>query len=342
MTCPLLQKSRYNIAVIGATGRIGREIVRALEEYHFPVNTIALIASKKSQGKTLAFGKELLRVVSLEGFDFREVDITIFAAGPRLAAKYIVDIVQQSGGVVVDCSSHFNLDVDVPLIVSEVNWDKNGICKLGIIASPNSIVTQIAIALKPLHDYARIKRVVVSTYQSVSSNGKEAMDELYNQTRERFFGGVLEARVLPHPIVFNLIPQIGQFDEDGYTEEELSIAHELPKVFGYDIAVTATCVMVPTFVGHGVSLNIEFESAVSQEIAKEILALAPSVILSDASSNDIYTTLSECVGIPAVFVSKVRKDYSSINGLNMWLVADNMYKGMALNVVQIVQKLIAF
>jgi aspartate-semialdehyde dehydrogenase len=327
--------------VVGATGNVGREMLNILAEREFPCDEIAAVASSRSQGTEIEFGEtgRMLKVQNVDNFDFTGWDIALFAAGsgptqvhaPRAAA---------AGCVVIDNSSLYRMDPDVPLIVPEVNPDAiDGYTAKNIIANPNCSTAQMVVALKPLHDAAKIKRVVVSTYQSVSGAGKEGMDELFEQSRAIFVGDPVEPRKFTKQIAFNVIPHIDVFLDDGSTKEEWKMVAETKKILDPKVKVTATCVRVPVFIGHSESLNIEFENEISAEEAQNILREAPGVMLIDKRENGGYVTPVECVGDFATFVSRVREDSTIDNGLNIWCVSDNLRKGAALNAVQIAELL---
>ena len=331
----------YRVVVVGATGNVGREMLNILAEREFPCDEIAALASSRSQGTEIEFGEtgKMLKVQNVDNFDFTGWDIALFAAGsgptqvhaPRAAA---------AGCVVIDNSSLYRMDPDVPLIVPEVNPDAiDGYTAKNIIANPNCSTAQMVVALKPLHDAAKIKRVVVSTYQSVSGAGKEGMDELFEQSRAIFVGDPVEPKKFTKQIAFNVIPHIDVFLDDGSTKEEWKMVAETKKILDPKVKVTATCVRVPVFIGHSESLNIEFENEISAEEAQNILREAPGVMLIDKRENGGYVTPVECVGDFATFVSRVREDSTIDNGLNIWCVSDNLRKGAALNAVQIAELL---
>jgi aspartate-semialdehyde dehydrogenase len=331
----------YRVVVVGATGNVGREMLNILAEREFPCDEIAALASSRSQGTEIEFGEtgKMLKVQNVDNFDFTGWDIALFAAGsgptqihaPRAAA---------AGCVVIDNSSLYRMDPDVPLIVPEVNPDAiDGYTARNIIANPNCSTAQMVVALKPLHDAAKIKRVVVSTYQSVSGAGKEGMDELFEQSRAIFVGDPVEPKKFTKQIAFNVIPHIDVFLDDGSTKEEWKMVAETKKILDPKVKVTATCVRVPVFIGHSESLNIEFENEISAEEAQNILREAPGVMLIDKRENGGYVTPVECVGDFATFVSRVREDSTIDNGLNIWCVSDNLRKGAALNAVQIAELL---
>ncbi|MEO6249003.1 MAG: aspartate-semialdehyde dehydrogenase [Sphingomicrobium sp.] len=331
----------YRVVVVGATGNVGREILNILAEREFPADEVAAVASSRSQGTMIDFGdsgKEL-KVQNIENFDFSGWDMALFAAGSDVSKIY-APISAKAGCVVIDNSSLYRMDPDVPLIVPEVNPNAiSGYAKRNIIANPNCSTAQMVVALKPLHDAAGIKRVVVSTYQSVSGAGKEGMDELFEQSRNIFVGDPAEAKKFTKQIAFNVIPHIDVFLDDGSTKEEWKMVVETKKILDPKIKVTATCVRVPVFVGHSESINIEFEREISAEEAQKILRESPGVMLVDKREDGGYVTPIECVGDYATFVSRVREDPTIENGLNIWVVSDNLRKGAALNAVQIAELL---
>ncbi len=328
------------IAVVGATGNVGREILNILDERMFPCEEVVALASRKSIGRELSYGDKLLKVKDLETYDFSGTDIALFSAGSKISEKY-GPIAAKSGTVVIDNSSFWRYHDDVPLIVPEVNPDAiKDFKKRGIIANPNCSTAQLVVVLKPLHDIAKITRVVVSTYQSVSGAGNAAMEELFNQTKGIFVNQAPELENFTRQIAFNVIPHIDVFMDDGYTKEEWKMLSETKKIVDKSIKLTATCVRVPVFVGHSEAVNIEFEKSISPEKAKSILRKAPGVMLVDDPEEEKYITPLECVGEYATFVSRVRVDSTVKNGLSMWVVSDNLRKGAALNAVQIAELLI--
>jgi aspartate-semialdehyde dehydrogenase len=331
----------YRVAVVGATGNVGREMLNILAERAFPIDEIAALASSRSQGSEIEFGEtgQMLKVQNVDNFDFTGWDMALFAAGsgptkihaPRAAA---------AGCVVIDNSSLYRMDPDVPLIVPEVNPDAiDGYKVRNIIANPNCSTAQLVVALKPLHDRAKIKRVVVATYQSVSGAGKEGMDELFEQSRGIFVGDQVEPRKFTKQIAFNVIPHIDVFLDDGSTKEEWKMVVETKKILDPKIKVVATCVRVPVFVGHSEAVNIEFEEEISATEAQDILRESPGVMLIDKREDGGYVTPVECVGDYATFVSRVREDSTVDSGLTLWCVSDNLRKGAALNAVQIAELL---
>ncbi len=330
----------YRIAVVGATGNVGREMLNILAEREFPVDEIVALASRKSLGTDCSFGDKTLRTLDLDTFDFAGWDIAFFAIGSEPTKKY-APIAAKAGCVVIDNSSLYRYDPDVPLIVPEVNPDAiEGYAKKNIIANPNCSTAQMVVALKPLHDRARIKRVVVSTYQSVSGTGKEAMDELWNQTKGMYVPGQEVApSVYPKQIAFNVIPHIDSFMDDGQTREEWKMVAETKKILDPKIKLTATCVRVPVFVGHSEAINIEFEDDLDEAEAREILRESPGILVVDKREAGGYITPVDCVGDYATYVSRIRQDPTIDNGLNIWVVSDNLRKGAALNAVQIAELL---
>ena len=329
----------YRVAVVGATGNVGREMMVILEELAFPVDEIYAVASRKSIGMEVNFGDKVLYAQALDQFDFSKIDIVLMSAGGKVSREWSEKI-GKAGPVVIDNSSAWRMDPDVPLIVPEVNPDALSLLRRkNIIANPNCSTMQLVVALKPLHDVARIKRVVVSTYQSVSGAGKEGMDELWNQTKAVFVLGPSEPKKFPKQIAFNVIPFIGAFEDDGYTDEEAKMWNETHKILDPSIKLTVTCVRVPVFVGHSESVNIEFETPLDEDEARDILRNAPGVVVIDKRDETGYITPKEAQGEFGVYVSRIRNDPTIENGLNMWVVSDNLRKGAALNAVQIAQLL---
>ena len=331
----------YRVAVAGATGNVGREILNILAEREFPCDEIVPLASQRSVGMELEYGDtgRMLKVKNLEHFDFAGFDIALFAAGSE-ATKIHAPRAAAAGCVVIDNSSLYRMDPDVPLIVPEVNPDAiDGYTARNIIANPNCSTAQMVVALKPLHDAATIKRVVVSTYQSTSGAGKAGMDELFSQSRGIFVGDSVEVHKFTKQIAFNVIPHIDVFLDDGFTKEEWKMVVETKKILDPKIKVVATCVRVPVFVGHSEAINIEFENEISAEQAQDILREAPGVMLVDKREDGGYVTPVECVGDGATYVSRVREDPTVDSGLVLWCVADNLRKGAALNAVQIAELL---
>ncbi|SDX91068.1 aspartate-semialdehyde dehydrogenase [Citreimonas salinaria] len=328
----------YRIVVAGATGNVGREMLNILHEREFPVDEIAVLASRRSLGTEVSFGDRTLKTQDLATFDFTGWDIALFAIGSD-ATKEFAPKAAKAGCVVIDNSSLYRYDPDVPLVVPEVNADAvMGYSKKNIIANPNCSTAQMVVALKPLHDRARIKRVVVSTYQSVSGAGKEGMDELWDQTKA-VYNPVTEVppKKFQKQIAFNVIPHIDVFLEDGSTKEEWKMVAETKKILDKSIKVTATCVRVPVFVGHGESINIETEEFLDEDEARDILRESPGIMVVDKREDGGYVTPIDCVGDYATFISRIRQDSTIDNGLNFWCVSDNLRKGAALNAVQIAE-----
>jgi aspartate-semialdehyde dehydrogenase len=332
----------YKVAVVGATGNVGREILNIMSERRFPADEVVALASAASRGNQVSYGDNgTLDVEDLATFDFEGVDLGLFSPGSKVSAEH-APRAAAAGCIVIDNTSQFRMDPDVPLIVPEVNPDAlGGYRERNIIANPNCSTIQMVVALKPLHDLARIKRVVVATYQSVSGAGKKAMDELYDQTRKVFFHETPEPDVFTRRIAFNVIPHIDAFLEDGSTKEEQKMVRETQKILDPDILVSATCVRVPVFVGHAEAVNVEFETPVDVDEAREVLAQAPNISVIDDPSDNEYVTPVECVGDYEVFVSRMRQDTTVPYGLNMWVVSDNLRKGAAFNAVQIAEMLVA-
>ena len=331
----------YRVVVVGATGNVGREMLATLAEREFPMDEVAAVASSRSTGTEIELGDtgKMLKCKNIEHFDFSGWDIALFSAGSGPAKEYAPKAAA-AGCVVIDNSSLYRMDPDVPLIVPEVNPDAiDGYSKRNIIANPNCSTAQMMVALKPLHDAATIKRVVVSTYQSVSGAGKEGMDELFEQSRAIFVGDSVEPRKFTKQIAFNVIPHIDVFMDDGSTKEEWKMVVETKKILDPKIKVNATCVRVPVFVGHSESINLEFEKDISAAEAMDILREAPGVMLVDKREDGGYVTPIECVGDGATFISRVREDPTVENGLSLWCVSDNLRKGAALNAVQIAELL---
>lgn len=326
-----------NVAVVGATGNVGQEMLAILEERLFPAKEIFALASRKSIGREVSYGDRTLKCRDLETFDFSKVDIALFAAGGSVAKEWAPKAAK-AGAIVIDNSSHFRMDPDVPLIVPEVNADAvAGATKKNIIANPNCSTAQLIVALKPLHDAATIKRVVVSTYQSTSGAGRDAMDELFNQTKGIFVNDNPTPAKFTKQIAFNVIPHIDVFMEDGFTKEEWKMTAETKKILDPRIKLTATCVRVPVFVGHAEAINVELEKPLSDDEAREIMRAAPGLLVIDKHEDGGYITPVECVGEFATFVSRIRVDPTIDNGLALWCVSDNLRKGAALNAVQIAE-----
>jgi len=329
----------YRVAVVGATGNVGREMLVILEELNFPVDEIHALASRKSMGMEANYGDKTLIVKDAAQFDFSTVDLVLMSVSGAYSKEWAPRI-GAAGPIVIDNSSAWRMDPDVPLIVPEVNPDDVSYAhRKNIIANPNCSTAQLVVALKPLHDISRIKRVVVSTYQSVSGAGKAGMDELWDQTKAVFMFGASEPKKFPKQIAFNVIPFIGAFDDDGYTNEESKMWNETHKMLDPEIALTVTCVRVPVMVGHSECVNIEFHSQMDEDEAREILRDAPGVMVVDKRDETGYITPKEAQGEFAVYVSRIRNDTTVDYGLNMWVVSDNLRKGAALNAVQIAELL---
>ncbi|TDK46818.1 aspartate-semialdehyde dehydrogenase [Antarcticimicrobium luteum] len=330
----------YRVVVAGATGNVGREMLNILAERQFPVDEIAALASRKSLGTEVSFGDKTIKTRDLDTFDFTGWDMALFAIGSDATKKYAPKAAA-AGCVVIDNSSLYRYDPDIPLIVPEVNPQAiHGYAKKNIIANPNCSTAQMVVALKPLHDRAGIKRVVVSTYQSVSGAGKEGMDELWDQTKAIYNPtSDVTARKFTKQIAFNVIPHIDVFMEDGSTKEEWKMVVETKKIIDPKIKVTATCVRVPVFVGHAEAINIEFEDHLDEDEARDILREAPGIMVIDKREDGGYVTPAECVGDFATFISRIRQDSTIDNGLNLWCVSDNLRKGAALNAIQIAELL---
>ncbi|RFC62607.1 aspartate-semialdehyde dehydrogenase [Fulvimarina endophytica] len=330
----------YKVAIAGATGNVGREMLSILAERNFPADSVVALASRRSIGQEVSFGDKTLKVKALEGYDFSDVDVCLMSAGGSVSKEMSPKIGAQ-GCIVIDNSSAWRYDQDVPLIVPEVNPDAiEGYSKKNIIANPNCSTAQLVVALKPLHDHAKIKRVVVSTYQSVSGAGKDGMDELFQQSRAVFVADPVEARKFTKRIAFNVIPHIDVFMEDGSTKEEWKVMAETKKMLDPKIKVTCTAVRVPVFVGHSEAVNIEFENPISADEAREILREAPGCLVVDKREDGGYVTPLESAGDDATFISRIREDQTLDNGLNIWVVSDNLRKGAALNTIQIAELLV--
>jgi len=331
----------YKVAVVGATGNVGREMLKTLAERNFPVREVVALASSRSAGKEVSYGDtKILRVQDLEKYDFRDTDIALFSPGSAVS-KIHAPRAAAAGCVVIDNTSHFRMETDIPLIVPEVNSDAlKDFRKRNIIANPNCSTIQMVVALKPLHDVAKIKRVVVSTYQSVSGAGKEGMDELFDQTKKLYSHEHQEPHKFSRRIAFNVIPHIDSFMDDGSTKEEWKMVQETKKILDASIEINATCVRVPVFVGHSESVNVEFEKPLSADAAREILQETDGVMVVDQPDDNGYATPVEIAGEDAVFVSRLRNDPTVKHGLSMWIVADNLRKGAALNAVQIAEELV--
>ena len=331
---------KYVIAVAGATGNVGLEILNILAEREFPVAHVDALASRRSQGKEVSFGDKILKVRAMEYYDWTQADIVFFACGSKATKEFVPKAVR-GGCVVIDNSSLYRMEEDIPLIVPEVNPEAlKGYKKRHIIANPNCSAVQLVVALKPLHDVAKIKRVVVSTYQSVSGAGHDATDELFTQTRGIFVNDPMVKQNFTKQIAFNVIPHIDDFMKDGSTREEWKIVSETQKILDMAIEITVTAVRVPVFIGHSESVNIEFEKPLSVTQARSILRDAEGILVIDKREDEGYITPVECVGEYATFVSRIRKDNTVKNGLNMWVVSDNLRKGAALNAVQIAEELV--
>jgi aspartate-semialdehyde dehydrogenase len=330
----------YRVAVAGATGAVGHQIFEALEETDFPVDDIVALASERSVGKEVSFGDKTLKVQDLAKFDFDGWDIGLFSPGGAVSAIH-APRAAEAGCVVIDNTSHFRMEPDIPLVVPEVNREAlAGFTNRNIIANPNCSTIQMVVALKPLHDIARIKRVVVATYQAAGGAGKAGMDELYYQTKGIYEMKDVQPKKFPKQIAFNVIPHIDVFMQDGSTKEEWKMVHETKKILDPEIQVVATCVRVPVLVGHSEAINIEFEEPIDIDQAYEALQDAPGILLLDRREDGGYATPIDCVGDPAVFVSRLREDTTVPYGLTMWVVSDNLRKGAAYNAVQIAQALV--
>jgi aspartate-semialdehyde dehydrogenase len=330
----------FKVAVVGATGNVGREMLGILAERSFPADEVIALASRKSMGVEVSYGDRTLKCKALDHYDFADVDICLMSAGSAVSKEWSPKIAAK-GAVVIDNSSCWRYDSDVPLVVPEVNPDAlAGFRKRGIIANPNCSTIQLVVALKPLHDHARIKRVVVSTYQSVSGAGKDAMDELFSQTKAVFTANDIQTKTFPKRIAFNVIPQIDVFMEDGFTKEEWKMVAETKKILDPKIKLVATCVRVPVFIGHSEAVNIELEEPLSVEEARQILARAPGIVVLDRREPGGYVTPYECAGEDATYISRIREDATVENGLVFWCVSDNLRKGAALNTIQIAETLI--
>jgi len=333
----------YKVAVVGATGNVGREVLQIMAERNFPTDEVVALASSRSVGREVSYGDDTdLKVKDLATYDFRGTDIVLSSPGAKVSSKYS-PIAAEAGAVVVDNTSHFRMEPDVPLVVPEVNPEAiAGYRKRGIIANPNCSTIQLMVALKPLHDLAKIHRVVVATYQSVSGAGKEAMDELFNQTRGIYVNEPTHTHQekFTKQIAFNVIPHIDIFMDDGSTKEEWKMVAETRKILDPDIKLTTTCVRCPVFIGHAEAVNIEFERSIDEDEAREALRNAPGITVIDHRADEGYVTPQECAGEDPVYVSRIRKDPTVDNGLNIWVVSDNLRKGAALNTVQIAEELI--
>jgi aspartate-semialdehyde dehydrogenase len=330
----------FKVAIAGATGNVGREMLSILEERGFPADEVVPLASRRSLGSEVSYGDRTLKVKALDGYDFSDTDICIMSAGGNVSKEWSPRIGRQ-GCVVIDNSSAFRYDQDVPLVVPEVNPDAiSDFSRKRIIANPNCSTAQLVVALKPLHDAATIRRVVVATYQSVSGAGKEAMDELFQQTRAVFVADPITAQKFTKRIAFNVIPHIDAFMEDGSTKEEWKMMAETKKILDPRIKLTATCVRVPVFIGHSEAVNIEFEKPITADEARDILREAPGCLVVDKHENGGYVTPIEAAGEDATYISRIREDVTLDNGLSLWIVSDNLRKGAALNAVQIAELLV--
>ena len=332
----------FRLAVVGATGNVGREFLTILAERDFPADDVVALASSSSVGREVSFGEDdVLKIQALDTFDFRGIDIVLSSPGSKVAAAF-APRAAKAGAIVIDNSSCFRMEPDVPLVVPEVNPEAIAqYKKRGIIASPNCSTIQMVVALKPLHDLARIKRIVVATYQSVSGAGRAAMDELFSQTRSVYVNDPMKPEQFTKQIAFNVIPHIDAFMDDGSTKEEWKMAVETRKILDPDIAVTATCVRVPVFIGHAEAVNVEFTRPLTEVRARGALQKAPGIIVLDHRADEGYVTPAEAAGDDAVYVSRIRRDPTVPHGLNFWCVADNLRKGAALNAVQIAEILVA-
>ena len=329
----------YRVAVVGATGNVGREMLNILEEVQFPIDRIHAIASRRSIGVEVSFGEKIIKCEDVEQFDFSTVDVVLMSVSGSFSKEWSPKI-GAAGPIVIDNSSAWRMDPDVPLVVPEVNPDDvTWAHRKNIIANPNCSTAQLVVALKPLHDRARIKRVVVSTYQSVSGAGKEGMDELFDQTKNVFVLGATPPKKFPKQIAFNVIPFIGSFNDDGYTDEEAQMWNETHTMLDPAIKLTVTCVRVPVMVGHSEAVNIEFHEPLDEDEARDLLRESPGLIVIDSRNDQGYMTPKEAQGEFPVYVSRIRNDTTVENGLNLWVVADNLRKGAALNAVQIAQLL---
>ncbi len=326
----------FKIAVVGATGNVGREMLSILAERAFPADEVVALASRRSQGSEVSYGDKILKTKTLDTYDFSDVDICLMSAGGEVSKEWSPKIAAQ-GAVVIDNSSAWRYDQDVPLVVPEVNAEALREIKKGIVANPNCSTAQLVVALKPLHDRATIKRVVVATYQSVSGAGKDGMDELDRQTKALYSLQDVQEKKFPKRIAFNLIPHIDTFMEDGYTKEEWKMMAETKKILDPKIKLTATCVRVPVFNSHSEAVNVEFENPITADEAREILRAAPGIMVVDKREPGGYITPHEAAGEDATYISRIREDITVENGLSFWCVSDNLRKGAALNAVQIAE-----
>jgi aspartate-semialdehyde dehydrogenase len=331
----------YKVAVVGATGNVGREILQTLYERNFPADQVVALASERSIGREVAYGDDkILKVLDLATYDFKGTDIALSSPGAKVSALHSPRAAA-AGCVVIDNTSHFRMDPDVPLVVPEVNPEAlRGFTKKRIVATPNCSTIQMVLALKPLHEAATIRRVVVSTYQSVSGAGKDAMDELFRQTRAIFVNDPVETEIFTKQIAFNVIPQIDAFMDSGDTKEEFKMVAETKKILDPKIKLTATCVRVPVFIGHSEAIWVEFENDMDERDARKILQKAPGVAVVDLREPGGYVTPVECAGEDKVFVSRIRQDPTVDNGISFWCVGDNLRKGAALNAVQIAETMV--
>jgi aspartate-semialdehyde dehydrogenase len=330
----------FKVAVVGATGNVGREMLSVLAERKFPASEVVALASSRSIGTEVSFGDRRLKVKALEHYDFRGTDICLMSAGSAVSKVWAPKIAAE-GALVIDNASYWRMDRAVPLVVPEVNAEAlEGGIKKGIVANPNCSIAGLVVALKPLHDFATIKRVVVATYQSVSGAGKEPMDELFRQTRAVFVADPIESKLFTKQIAFNVIPHIQDFLDSGYTNEEFKMMVEVQKILDPNIRLTATCVRVPVFIGHSEAVNVEFEKPITAEKARNLLREAPGVLVVDKREDGGYVTPVEAAGEDATYVSRIRKDPTVEHGLSLWVVSDNLRKGAALNAVQIAECLV--
>jgi len=332
----------FKVAVVGATGNVGRELLHILAEREFPIDEVVGLASARSVGTEVSFGEDdIVKVRDLDTYDFKGTDFVLSSAGAKISADF-VPRATRAGSIVIDNTSQFRMDPDVPLVIPEVNAHAlAGYAKRNIVANPNCSTIQMLVALKPLHDMAKITRIVVATYQSVSGAGKEAMDELFVQTRGIYVNDAMTREQFTKQIAFNVIPHIDVFMDDGMTKEEWKMMVETKKILDPAIKVTATCVRVPVFIGHAEAINVEFERPITADQARKALRAAPGVSVVDHRTDEGFVTPAECVGEDSVFVSRIREDQTVENGLNLWVVADNVRKGAALNAVQIAERLVA-
>ncbi|ANY79061.1 aspartate-semialdehyde dehydrogenase [Microvirga ossetica] len=326
----------FKIAVVGATGNVGREMLSILAERAFPADEVVALASRRSQGSEVSYGDKILKTKTLDTYDFSDVDLCLMSAGGEVSKEWSPKIAAQ-GAVVIDNSSAWRYDADVPLVVPEVNAEALRDIRKGIVANPNCSTAQLVVALKPLHDAATIKRVVVATYQSVSGAGKDGMDELDRQTKALYSLQDVQEKKFPKRIAFNLIPHIDVFMEDGYTKEEWKMMVETKKILDPKIKLTATCVRVPVFISHSEAVNVEFEKPITADEARNILRAAPGIMVVDKREPGGYITPHEAAGEDATYISRIREDITVENGLSFWCVSDNLRKGAALNAVQIAE-----